>query len=173
MKNIEIERKFLLTPCSIKEFLEKNSIDYQVEEIEQFYIKSSKDGVERYRQKGNKYIHTIKRGSGLIREEYEEFVDRDEYLKYRKEASNILQKYRYIFDIGKNRFELDEFIGKLKGLNILEIEFRDENSANQFTLPKLFEDIVISEVTEDIRFTNGYLSKTMKIPTTKKDKSGY
>jgi len=164
MKNIEIERKFLLSPCSIKEFLAKNGIDYRVEEIEQFYIKSSKDGVERYRQKGDKYIHTIKKGSGLIREEYEEFVDRDEYLKYRKSASNILKKSRYIFDIGDNRFELDEFKGKLKGLNILEVEFEDEKSAEEFNLPELFDNIVISEVTEDIRFTNGYLSKHMKIP---------
>jgi len=170
MKNIEIERKFLLIPCSIKEFLEKNGIDYQVEEIEQFYIKSSQDGVERYRRKGDKYIHTIKKGSGLVREEYEEFVDRDEYLKYHKDASNILKKDRYIFDIEKHRFELDEFKDKLKGLNILEIEFRDKNSAKQFILPELFKDIVISEVTEDIRFTNGYLSKYMKIPTI--DKKG-
>ena len=169
MKNIEIERKFLLIPCSIKRFLKKNGIDYQIEKIEQFYIQSSENGVERYRQKGDKYIHTIKKGSGLIREEYEEFVDKNIYLTSRKSASNIIKKSRYIFKIDGNEFELDEFEGDLKGLNILEIEFKDKKSAENFTLPNIFRDIVISEVTEDIRFSNGYLSKEMTIPTIESD----
>ena len=165
MENIEIERKFLLSPCSIKRFLREQKIRYLKIPIEQFYIRSDSEGVERYRGVKGRYIHTIKRGAGLSREEIEHFVSKSEYKSAKRGATNIIKKIRYRFDIDRYSFELDIFKGSLKGLNMLEIEFDSIDEANSFKMPKMLQSIIISEVTEDRRFTNGFLSKEMTIPT--------
>ncbi len=166
MKHLEIERKFLLPPCSIKKFLKRNAIAYKKVPIEQFYLKSSAKGVDRYRRIGKRFIHTKKSGSGLVRQEYEESIDKRRYKKaMRKNRGGVLKKERYIFTLGDFKGELDRFKGSLKGLNLLEIEFPDELSARAFKLPKPFAKLVLAEVTEDPRFSNAYLSKSMRIPS--------
>ncbi len=165
MKNsIEIERRFLLLPCSVKKFLKKKHIIYSRESIEQVYIKSDELGAERFRRAGNRYIHTIKTGSGLQRQEIEEYVSYKEYQDAKLKNPNIIKKIRCRFELDGYEFELDIFKDRLKGLNILEIEFDDLNSAKSFKMPDVLSQIVISEVTDDRRFTNGYLSKSMTIP---------
>ena len=165
MKNIEIERKFLLSPpYSIEEFLKDRGINCKKESIEQFYLSSNEAGVNRYRRVANRYIHTIKKGSGLQRQEIEEEITLQEYQEAKKRASNIIKKIRCHFEIDNYHFELDIFKESLNGLIILEIEFNDLESAKSFKIPNILSSIVSAEVTEDIRFTNGYLSKTMTIP---------
>ncbi len=169
MKNIEIEKKFLLSPCSMKRFLRERRIRYAKVPIKQFYIKSDEKSAERYRKIGGRYIHTIKHGSGLRREEIETEVSKKEYMDAKRSASNMIIKTRYRFKLDGYNFELDIFKGALKGLNLLEIEFDSVESAGSFKMPDILNQIVISEVTEDKRFTNGFLSKNMTIPAMDKN----
>lgn len=164
MKDIEIEKKFLLSPCSMKRFLGERRIRYAKVPIEQFYIRSDDESAERYRKIGGRYIHTIKRGSGLRREEIETEVSKKEYMDAKRNASNIIIKTRCRFELDGYNFELDIFKGSLKGLNLLEIEFDSLESADSFKMPDILNQVVICEVTEDKRFTNGFLSKNMTIP---------
>ncbi|HFS82461.1 MAG TPA: CHAD domain-containing protein [Epsilonproteobacteria bacterium] len=170
MNELEIERKFLLSPCSMKRFLKKNAIDPTPVAIEQFYLLSTAASTERYRRKGEHYIHTLKRGGGLVREEHEEEVSAEEYR--RKKSANsggVIEKIRYRFDVEERIFELDAFRGVLKGLNVLEVEFGSEEEARSFELPAYFQKILISEVTENPAFTNGAISRSMRIPTIETD----
>ncbi|WP_457602340.1 CHAD domain-containing protein [Nitratifractor sp.] len=165
MKNLEIEKKFLLRPCSMKRFLKTRGIPFRALPVEQFYLVSDVANAERYRRIGTRYIHTRKIGGGLVREEWEEEISRKEYLARKAEnRGGIIRKERLIFEWEGRRYELDRFHGPLKGLNILEIEFPDEEEARSYRLPELFEPILIEEVTEDGRFSNGALSRRMEIP---------
>jgi CHAD domain-containing protein/CYTH domain-containing protein len=170
MKHLEIERKFLLPPCSPKKFLKKEGIAYRKVTIEQFYLQSSEAGIERYRRIGKRYVHTRKSGSGLVREEREEPIDKKRYLAaLRQNQGGILRKTRYIFRLGKLEGELDHFKGPLEGLNILEVEFPDEKQARTFRLPKPFTKLSLCDVTENPRFTNGSLARQMRLPAIETD----
>ncbi len=150
----------------MKRFLKERKVPFRSLPVEQFYLVSDVANAERYRRIGTRYIHTRKIGGGLVREEWEEEISRKEYLARKAEnRGGIIRKDRLIFEWEGRRYELDRFLGPLKGLNILEIEFSDEEEARSYRLPDLFAPILIDEVTEDGRFTNGALSKTMKIPT--------
>ena len=163
---MEIERKFLLVPCSMKDFLEKEGISYRKVPIEQFYLESSEANAERYRRIGERYVHTRKSGGGLVRKEMEREVSREEYLRQKeKNRGGVIEKRRYVFRIGKWTYELDAFKGALKGLNFLEIEFPDPESARLFKLPDPFKAICLDEVTENSAFTNGSISGTMRAPS--------
>jgi len=165
MKNLEIEKKFLLTPCSIKRFLKEQKLNYRVKEIEQFYLPSKEFNSERYRKIDDRYIHTQKKGAGLVRKEYEIEISKAEYqAKKRLNRGGVIKKRRYIVEIDNLIYELDAFGGALKGLNFLEIEFKDLKEAKDFKIADIFKDIVIAEVTNDFNFTNASISKSMKIP---------
>ncbi len=165
MKQMEIERKFLLPPCSMKRFLKKNEISYEKFPIEQFYLAGDDSSAERYRRIGERYVHTIKTGAGLVREEFEEPVSAYVYERMKAQNSGkIIKKVRFRFELEGYTFELDSFKGRLKGLNVLEVEFKERASALSFRLPALFEGVVLKEVTQNPDFTNGSISRNMQIP---------
>jgi len=165
MKHLEIERKYLLYPCSLKRFLEEHQIPYRCILIEQFYLQSTPEGAERYRRAGDRYIHTVKRGSGVVREEREEEVSREEYLRQKERfGSRLIEKKRYIVKWKGYTLELDAFEGSLKGLNFLEVEFSDPQEVEHFRLSKPFKKLLVQEVSDLPDFTNGSLSKTLQIP---------
>ena len=85
---MEIERKFLVN--TLPEGLE----DYPHSEISQAYI--STRPVIRIRQKGDKYILTVKSSGLLKREEFEMYISREEYDNLAAKAEgNIINKTRY------------------------------------------------------------------------------
>ncbi len=170
MENFEIERRFLLFPCSVKSFLKKNSFEYKKESISQFYLKAGEGEVVRYRKIGNRFVKTVKKGEGLVREEYEEEIKKKEFLRALKEKEGrLIRKNRYYLSLENRIFEFDEFKGYLKDLNILEIEFESEEKANSFSLPKKIKKIVIDEITSIRDFSNKALSKRSSIPSLKID----
>jgi len=146
MEHLEIERRFVLYPCSMKRLLKSASLSYERSRIVQFYLVAEEGEVVRYRRRGDTFTRTVKRGSGLVRKE------------------GVIRKVRLLFEMGGVTFELDSFKKPLKGLNILEIEFSSESEARSFKLPELFERVVAAEVTDNPDFTNGAISKRMKIP---------
>lgn len=165
MAELEIERKFLLLPCRAKKLLNFHKIPYKKERLEQYYISTAASPYTRYRKKGDTYYQTIKSGEGMVREEKEFEVSPEEYQARRAEAlGRIITKNRYTFEYKKNIYELDSFKGTLKGLCYLEIEFSDETSAHAYSLPEIFEKLVVAEVTFDNAFNNAALSNSDTFP---------
>lgn len=165
MKKMEIERKFLLRPCSLKKFLRRHGLKYRAVPIEQFYLRSDGSGSERYRRAGNRYIHTVKSRGTLVREEREEAVDEATYRRFKaRTASGVIEKIRYLVAWDDYLYELDAFGGSLQGLNVLEVEFDSLEEARSFEVPEPFSRLVIADVSEHPDFTNGALSRSMKLP---------
>ncbi len=166
MKKREIERRFLLYPCSMKRFLQIHGIRYRAVSIEQFYVVADASKVERYRKVGERYIRTFKQGSGLVRDESEEPVSKEVFeTALKMNSGGVIRKTRRIFSYEGFRFELDSFKEDLKGLNILEIEFASEQEAEAFVLPPIFRQILAAEVTDNRQFTNGAISRIMHVPS--------
>lgn len=152
MNNLEIERKYLINelPFSLKGF--------DVRIIEQGYLCTRP--VVRIRRDNNKYELTYKSG-GLLKR-------REETLPLSKEAyehlatkidGRLIQKKRYMIPLdGVNSeltIELDIFEGDLAPLMLAEVEFPDEETANQFTAPDWFG----ADVTFCGQYHNSYLSQ--------------
>ncbi|WP_201353491.1 CHAD domain-containing protein [Hydrogenimonas urashimensis] len=166
MEKTEIERRFLLYPCSMKRFLKRHTIACRTVKMVQFYLVADDERVERYRKEDGKYVRTLKHGAGLVREEFEERITKEAFEEaLRRNRGGVIRKVRRIFGYRGRLFELDSFKGVLKGLNILEIEFESAEEAKRFELPEPFNRLTIAEVTEDRRFSNGALSRSGKIPT--------
>ncbi len=165
MKNLEIERRYLFDAYGIYDLLKENGISFIISDLEQFYLKATPSETLRYRKEDNSYIKNIKKGGGLAREEFEQKVSKKEYKQAKKQNSGgIIKKKRFKFRIDGYKFELDIFKGKLKGLSILEIEFDSLKEAHKFKMPKLLSPFVIKEVTNEAIYTNGALSRSMRIP---------
>ncbi len=165
MKHFEIERRFVLYPCSMKRFLKTHGISHRCVQIIQFYLITQKDKVVRYRRQGNIYIRTVKHGGGMVREESEEIITKDIFEDaFRRNRGGVIRKKRFVFEVNGNRFELDSFKKPFLGLNILEVEFGSEKEARSFTLPQIFKNILIDEITCNHAFANSELSKQKRIP---------
>ncbi len=167
MAHLEIEKRFLCKTNLINN-LKKNSIHYTIAKLEQFYLVANIQETLRYRKEDNIYIKNQKKGSGLVREEKEERVSKKEYKIAKKEnCGGVIKKRRYKFLIDGMLYELDIFSGKLKGLAILEIEFKNIEDAKNYKPPKFLKDFIIKDITQESIYSNGALSKSMQIPLRK------
>lgn len=155
MKNLEIERKFLIDLNDIPYNLE----DMERKEIEQGYILHNP--VIRVRAVSDlEYYMTFKSNidDGLVRNEVEFKISKDAYNKLMSRNDiNRIHKNRYITIENENKFEIDVFEGELKGLACLEVEFDNIEDANNFKVPSW----VKKEVTGDVRYTNSELAKNI------------
>ncbi|MEA3490519.1 MAG: CHAD domain-containing protein [Campylobacterota bacterium] len=165
MKKYEIERKFLLKPCSPERFLQTMGLDYIRYDIHQYYLSSEEYGDIRYRRKDMKFYKTIKIGKGMVREEQQYLISEEEYIaSLDKHSGKIIEKDRFVFTYDGRVYELDNFKKELEGLCYLEIEFDDEAVATAFVIPEIFSSLYLSEVTDDSRFNNSALSRSTPIP---------
>ena len=156
---LEIERKFLLKDSQILDFLKEAGVSFKHLKISQFYTKIRQNQEIRYRSEEDKFIKTIKIGNGLIREENEEFCEKDEFKKALKNRiGQVIIKDRYIFKLNNNPCNIDIFKESLNGLCTFEIEFSDENEAVYFKLPTFLEQFCLEDVTCDKRYKNKFLS---------------
>lgn len=148
---LEIERKFLVTSDSYKKEA------FSKKRIIQGYLSSNPERTVRVRIKENKAYLTIKgssNASGMSRFEWEKEIAVDE-------AKNLLllcekgviDKTRFEVKVGVHTYEVDEFYGENKGLEMAEIELKSETE--EFEKP----DWLGIEVTNDKRYYNSYLSK--------------
>ncbi len=166
MKELEIERKYLLRPCSPEDFLQSIGLKYHSYLIMQYYVPPLDGGYIRYRQRNQEFFKTIKRGEGMVKEEYESSVTKEEFdSNLENHTGNIIEKERFVFIYDDMTYEMDRFKKTLNGLCYLEIEFDDEETAREFILPEVFSGLYLSEVTEDQRFNNSSISKSSSIPT--------
>lgn len=158
---MEIERKFLVReiPADLEQ--------YPAIEIEQAYLCTSP--TLRIRRMGDVYILTVKErvitDSMAIHNREEEFnLSPDSYQRLMEKCDlGKLAKTRYRINLRRQLndglyeglvAELDIFHGRHKGIMIVEVEFPDTQSANNFIPPYWFGD----DVSNDYHYRNSYLA---------------
>jgi len=144
----EIERKFLVLPA-VKQLFPK----VKKFAIRQGYLQRSKEATVRVRVKDDKAFLTIKSATlNFTRDEFEyeiPLADAEKMLLLC--GHHVLEKYRYEILFEGKIWEVDEFIGKLNGLYLAEIELKSEDET--FVRP----DWLGEEVSLDTRFANSNL----------------
>ena len=153
---IEIERKFLVKSEAFK------AEAFNSFAIKQGFLNSHKERTVRVRLKEDKGFLTIKGKSasnGLSRFEWEKEIPTNEG----KELLNIcepgiIDKTRFLVEVGQHTYEVDEFYGENEGLIVAEVELSAENE--KFDKPQWLGE----EVTGNAKYYNSML---MKNPYTK------
>ncbi len=156
---MEIERKYLIDE------LPDLSEAFEVWKIEQAYLADKP--TLRIRKKNDEFIMTYKskkksdesgeETKAAVNEEIEIPIPESiyEHLLLKK-IGHVVRKTRYLFRLdAEHKIELDIFEGRLKGLVMAEVEFKNVADANAFTPPAWFG----KEVSDDKRYTNKSLSK--------------
>jgi CYTH domain-containing protein len=148
---MEIERKYLVDEKDIVEVIQ----NAKVKKIIQAYLQVGEEE-KRVRKKDDKFYLTIKKGSGLKREEIETKIDEKEFNNLlKKKIGNIISKTRYEVKLEQDLIaELDVYHNDLEGLYTVEVEFQSENQANSFNAPIWFG----REITNDKSFKNQSLA---------------
>jgi len=146
----EIERKFLVMD-GFKQFA------FTYSRVTQGYLSSVPERIVRVRINGEKGFITIKgvsNLSGMSRYEWEKEIPVDEARELLSLCEQgIIDKTRYLVQVGKFTFEVDEFYGENEGLVIAEIELSSEEEL--FEIPLWLG----KEVTGDKRYYNSKLAK--------------
>lgn len=146
----EIERKFLVSD-------DFKSQAFASERIVQGYLSSVPERTVRIRIRGDQGLLTIKGKSsetGVSRYEWEKEISCDEARELLTLCEpGIIDKIRYLVQVGKHVFEVDEFYGENEGLVIAEIELSHEDEL--FDKPEWLGE----EVTGDIRYYNAHLTQ--------------
>ncbi|NLC28743.1 MAG: CHAD domain-containing protein, partial [Campylobacteraceae bacterium] len=154
--SIEIERRFRLDSQELLHRLQEEGLRLDYTYLRQVYTLIEPELTERYRNSGKKITKTIKKGSGLTRQEHEEEASEETFkIACSNALGKMIQKERYSFKLQGFEACIDCFEGFLDGLFILEVEFPDVNSANNFTLPHF---VKAKEITSKGAFTNAMLA---------------
>ena len=143
----EIEKKFLVAG-DFKPFVKKAT------RITQGYLSTVPERTVRVRVKGFITIKGKGSKSGASRFEWEKEIPVAEVLDLLKICEpGVIDKTRYLVDVGSHTFEVDEFYGDNEGLVVAEVELSDENE--EFCRP----DWLGEEVTGDKKYYNSMLMK--------------
>jgi adenylate cyclase len=147
----EIERKFL-----VEELPPDLEDEEPPEEIRQAYLALTPDGVEvRVRQRADRYYLTVKSAGGLVREETEIELSRDQFARlWELPGLPIVEKTRRQVPRDQHVMEIDVFAGRLEGLVLAEVEFESVAASEAFVPPSWLGQ----EVTEDSRYKNRSLA---------------
>lgn len=155
---IEIERKFKVDEKVIRQVITREAT--QSIEIRQGYLAFSLDAMVRVRTWDDQGFLTIKSGTKsdnpLICHEYEYEIPYFEALELLDICASSLHKVRHIILTGPNndRWEVDQFYGKLKGLYLAEFEHVDLERVENVAIPSWLTE----EVTGDKLYSNFSLS---------------
>ncbi len=145
---MEIEKKYRLNklPDNLGEGIH----------IDQGYLIADENEL-RLRKKGDKYLLTYKSSGALSRKELEIRIPKWFFnIMWPKTEGRRIEKIRYFRTLSNGlKLEFDEYLGGLKGLIVLEVEFADEDSANNFILPEYIQGI---NVTFNMNYKNKHLA---------------
>ena len=156
---VEIEDKYLIGNFKPHDV----PVPYEVINIDQQYLIHKQHGIEeRVRKRtwldSSSYFHTIKSpGPNGGRFETERHISKKEYqtlLLRRNQTKNVIQKRRFCFLWNNQYFEVDIFLGKLSGLQLMEIEHTLLNTVTD--LPPFIT--VLKKVTDDAKYKNSNLA---------------
>ena len=147
---MEIERQFLVENLP--------GLPSVYEQLRQGYI--SLEPEIRIRQIGTEnFSLTVKRGSGLVRQEWETEITVQEFINLRQRlepGTLMIEKRRYSIPLADGLVaELHVHERHLIGLNDVEVEFASAEAAKAFQPPVWFG----REITEDARFSYGTLAR--------------
>jgi len=146
---LEIERKFLIKtlPMDIEQFPHT--------EIIQWYLNDPTTWKSiRVRHIWDEYKITRKKWFGLVREEIEATITKDEFDQLRREVENhFLEKTRYKIPYEWFIIELDIY-KNLQGFKTVEVEFTSKRDAKKFEAPERFGE----ELTINREATNSYIA---------------
>lgn len=154
----EIERKYVLTDRRLPSYV----VTENSRQIHQTYLAIGKEEVRvRKTIKEGQETHTmtIKKGSGLTREEIEFEIDVETYNQLLEgENRKPLIKTRRTMHLLGYEFDCDIYENAaIEGLQTFEVEFASEEEALAFEAPKWLE-----EVTGDKRYKNQNLWKEIQ-----------
>jgi CYTH domain-containing protein len=160
---MEIERKFL-----VKELPDDLNYD-TVLSIEQCYISISPEirlrkitnTYHNYIMNHNYYL-TVKSDGDLEREEFEIQITREQYESLLiKHDGSLIRKNRYKYPISFDAYnlyaEIDNYYGHLSGLQIVEVEFPNNEVA------KLFSDYIPEWFSEEVTYDKQYKNKNLAL----------
>lgn len=151
MKNIEIERKFLVKDESYKTLATHHY------DILQGYIAKGEGRTVRVRIRDNEAFLTIKTApqpSAIAHFEWERTITLDDAHELIKRClPGVIEKRRWIIPAGEQNghqqvWEVDEFLGRLSGLTLAEIELNAEDE------PFVKPDFIAEEVTGNPKYYN-------------------
>ena len=147
---MEIERQFLVDRLP--------QLPEEYELLRQGYVALLPE--IRIRQIGDSHFWlTVKRGAGLVREEWETEVSQQEFASLSERlcpGTCMIEKRRYKIPLADGLVaELHVHAGHLTGFNYVEVEFSDVEGAKKFVPPTWFG----REVTDDVRFSYGTLAQ--------------
>ena len=147
---MEIERQFLVDRLP--------QLPEEYELLRQGYVALLPE--IRIRQIGDSHFWlTVKRGAGLVREEWETEVSQQEFESLSERlcpGTCMIEKRRYKIPLADGLVaELHVHAGHLTGFNYVEVEFSDVEGAKKFVPPTWFG----REVTDDVRFSYGTLAQ--------------
>lgn len=151
---MEIERKFAV------KHLPDNLEQYQCLEIEQGYL--CRKPTIRIRKSNDDYYMTYKnkvkntQSVAIVNEEVELPLNETAYQTLKEKIEGrLVKKHRYVIPLSKDlKAELDIFDDVFQGLVFVEVEFPNEEAAEEFVAPEWFG----KDLSADKRFSNGYLS---------------
>ncbi|VGO19437.1 CYTH domain-containing protein [Pontiella sulfatireligans] len=145
---IEIERKFLVEDESWKSEAGEGLV------CKQGYMVSESEKTVRVRIMGENGYLTIKGATkGITRSEFEYPIPVEDAEAMLGLCGGLVEKTRFLILHAGMTWELDIFAGDNEGLVMAEIELESEDQL--FEIPEWAG----KEVSDDIRYFNGYLSK--------------
>ncbi|MGR5297000.1 CYTH domain-containing protein [Vibrio mediterranei] len=148
---IEVERKFLVKSDEFKQIAKAQT------RITQGYLSSVPERTVRVRVKGDKGFITVKgigSESGASRFEWEREISVEEAQSLLAISEpGVIDKTRYLVEVGAHTYEVDEFYGENEGLVVAEVELSSEDEA--FSKPLW----LATEVTGQSRYYNSMLMK--------------
>jgi adenylate cyclase len=152
-KEIEIEKTYLA------KFLPNNLVKCKSKEMLDIYIpKESKHAKLRIRKSGDSYVITkksvISEGNASTQLEESIKITPEEFKAFLKIGGNIIKKTRYFYPYKDYVAEIDVFAGKLKGLVLIDFEFKNHKQLKDFVMP----DFCLIDVTEEDTIAGGVLS---------------
>lgn len=143
---MEIERRFLL-PALPALVLQK----CKRLEIQQGYLCGQDNREVRIRKSNKACTLTYKNGEGLVRFEKEIAIKQELFQALWPETEGRqLEKTRYCVRYRGYPLEIDLYKGALKGLILVEVEFKTEQESRDFKVPSFFG----REITELREYTN-------------------
>jgi adenylate cyclase len=142
---VEVERKWLVQDLP-------DLSGHKGEEVIQGYISPAADGTEvRLRQTDGKFFQTVKSEGGLVRDEIEIELTKDQFeALWEATVGRRVKKTRYTLPWEGKEVELDVYHDSLAGLMIAEVEFTSASDSAQFVPPPWLG----AEVTEDKHYKN-------------------
>jgi len=151
LKEVEIERKFLLRNNDFKKEA------FKKERIVQGFLSSVPERTVRIRLIADTGFITVKgigNASGTTRFEWEKEISKQEAEVLLKICeAGIIDKERYFVKAGEHTYEIDEFALDNKGLQMAEVELKNEHES--FEKPNWLGD----EVTGQKKYYNSSLVK--------------